>query len=64
MTIEQGFALVTTWVKRFAALGLLIYVAAVILKLFGVIVLPQIATYDAQATGVLVAGIAFALGKT
>ena len=63
MTIEQVWSLLTHWTKRAITLGLLIYIALVVAKFFGFSLLP-IATYSAQETGILIAGIAYAIGRT
>lgn len=62
MTFEQGFALVITWAKKAASLGLLAYVLVIIAKLFGISTV-QIQSADLQALGVFLAGTAFALSK-
>ena len=64
MTIEQVWSLLTHWTKRAITLGLLVYIALVVAKFFGFSLFPGLATYSAQETGILIAGIAYAIGRT
>lgn len=60
--ITQVITLVSTWVRRFAALGLVILILLKVLGAFPQIpALASIASIDWQAFGVFVAGTAYAL---
>ena len=63
MTVDQIYSQVVHWAKRIAGLGLLIYIVLFLAKTAGYVLIPGLAFYDPQATGVLVAGIAYALGR-
>jgi hypothetical protein len=63
MTAEQVFSLITSWARRIASTALLIYLVLYIIKLFGFNLIPQIATFGPQETGILLAGLAYALGR-
>lgn len=62
MTLESAYALAMTWLKRACNVGLLIFTALTVLKLFGVNAYP-IASAGYQELGVFLAGTAFALSK-
>lgn len=61
--VTQVLGLISTWVRRFAALGLVILVLLKIASAFPQIPgLILIASIDWQAFGVFIAGTAYALG--
>ncbi len=60
---QQVYSELIAWGKRAAALALLVYIVLILAKLFGFNLLPGLVTDSAQETGVLLAGLAFALGK-
>jgi hypothetical protein len=61
--VNQVLGLISTWVRRFAAIGLLILVLLKIASAFPQIPgLVAIASIDWQAFGIFVAGSGFALG--
>lgn len=66
MNAEQAvmyvLTFVTTWAKRFAGLGLLLFILLTIAKLFGFPTYLSIPTLGWQEFGVFVAGTAYALG--
>lgn len=61
-SINQVLGFIGTWVRRFAALGLLVFIFLKILTLFGLPTYFAIPSIDWQAFGVFVAGTAYALG--
>jgi hypothetical protein len=63
MTPEQVFSLITSWARRIASTALLVYLVIYIVKLFGFNLIPGLATFGPQETGILLAGLAYALGR-
>ena len=62
MTLDQVIAEVLKWTKKIAAIGLYIFVALTILRLFGVTQgFISIPSMGPQEFGVFVAGVAYAL---
>ena len=60
MTVDAILAIAQKYLKTVAAFGLMVLIALIILKLLGFNVYPiQLAGY--QETGILIAGIAYAL---
>lgn len=62
MTVDQVFALITSWSKKIATLALVLFLAITLLKVFG-FTLPilQVASMGWQELGVFAAGVSYAL---
>ena len=63
MTAEQVFSLITSWARRVASTALLVYLVLYVVKLFGFNVMHGLTTFGPQETGILLAGLAYALGR-
>ncbi len=62
MTIDQGIAVVMTWLKRIAGAALMVFIILTLMKLLGFNAYP-VQSVGFQELGVFLAGSAFALSK-
>lgn len=62
MTVDQVLSFVKHWGRMIASVALLGYILIIVANMFGITLFPA-KVFGAQETGVLVAGMAYALSK-